>query len=324
MSQQKDNKAIVEKPKLWELCRDGEAKKVEKALRKASPSLLSRRWGPGKKTCLMWAVLAKGRQGEATVKALLDKPGVDVNARQGGGGGLTALHLAATHSSSEVVLALLKVDGIKVLGLDKEGHTALERATKAGQNKKVLNLLQELAAMEREESEEEKHKNEEGRNVKNPAEPILDQDNDEVMADADKIMKEEVDEVILEENKSLWNSCRNGDVVGVRGSLARGADVNANVDNFPCLVVAVLFQNEEVVDLLLAHPDIQVNQRDHFGGTALHATSAGTSVSLVKKILNHPGVDFEARDKLDKTPLMRGVEQGTVEGVKAIDMDAKL
>ena len=313
--QQKENEAKVEKPKLWELCRDGEAKKLEKALRKASPSLLSKRWGPGKKTCLMWAVLAKGRQGEATVKALLNKPGVDVNARQGGGGGLTALHLAATHSSSEVVLALLKVDGVKVLGLDKEGHTALERATKAGQNKKVL---QELAAMQREEFEGEKQKNEEGRNVKNPAEPILDQDNDVVMADADEKIKEEEDEVILEENKSLWNSCRNGDVVEVRESLARGADVNACMNNFPCLVVAVLFQNEEVVDLLLAHPDIQVNQRDHLGGTALHATSAGTSVSLVKKILNHPGVDFEARDKLDKTPLMRGVEQGTVEVVKAM------
>ena len=133
-----------------------------------------------------------------------------------------------------------------------------------------------------------------------------------------KKIKEEDDEVILEENKSLWNSCRNGDVVGVREFLALGADVNAIVDNFPCLVVAVLFQNEEVVDLLLAHPDIQVNQRDHLGGTALHATSAGTSVSLVKKILNYPGVDFEARDKLDKTPLMRGVEQGTVEVVKAM------
>ena len=51
--QQKENKAIVDKPKLWELCRDGEAKKVEMVLRKASPSLLSRRWGPGSKSLKM-------------------------------------------------------------------------------------------------------------------------------------------------------------------------------------------------------------------------------------------------------------------------------
>ena len=123
MSQPKEEeeKPKSEKPKLWELCRDGEAKKVEKALRKASPFLLKKRWGPGKKTCLMWAVLAKGKQGEATVKQLVNKPGVEVNARQGGGGALTALHLASTHSSSAVVLALLKADGIKVLGLDKDG-----------------------------------------------------------------------------------------------------------------------------------------------------------------------------------------------------------
>ena len=139
-----EEKPKVEKAKLWELCRDGEAKKVEKTLKKASPFLLRKRWGPGKKTCLMWAVLAKGKQGEATVKHLLNKAGVEVNARQGGGGGLTALHLASTHSSSAVVLALLRADGIKVLGLDKEGQTAFERATRAGHKKNVLNLLEEL------------------------------------------------------------------------------------------------------------------------------------------------------------------------------------
>ena len=105
---------------------------------------------------------------------------------------------------------------------------------------------------------------------------------------------------------------------GARASLSLGADVNTKEEDFPCLVVAVLFQNEEVVTLLLSSPTIQVNQQDHTGGTALHATSAGTSVGLARKLLNHPGVDFTARDKSGKTPLMRGVMQGTVEVVEAM------
>ena len=124
--------------------------------------------------------------------------------------------------------------------------------------------------------------------------------------------------VVLVEDKTFFNLCRHGDVEAVRAAMARGADVNSKEDGFPCLVVAVLFQNEEVVRLLLSSPSIQVNQQDHTGGTALHATSAGTSVSLARLLLSHPGVDFAARDKLGKTPLMKGVMQGTVEVVRTM------
>ena len=340
MSQPKgEEKPKEEKPKLWELCRDGEAKKVEKALRKASPFLLKKRWGPGKKTCLMWAVLAKGKQGEATVKHLLNKPGVEVNARQGGGGGLTALHFASTHSSSAVVLALLKADGLKVLGLDKEKQTALERATRAGHKKGVLNLLKELGDLEKEESAEDEQMlvereeatlEENDVSVERVAQQILtkyqgisnettdtNQSTEDLLTKY-KLLNKEDEEVVLEENATFWQLCRHGDVEGAKAALALGADVNTKEEDFPCLVVAVLFQNEEVVTLLLSSPAIQVNQQDHTGGTALHATSAGTSVSLARKLLNQPGVDFTARDKSGKTPLMRGVMQGTVEVVEAM------
>ena len=316
---------------------------MEKALRKASPFLLGRRWGPGKKTCLMWAILAKGKDCEATVKHLLNKPGVEVNARQGGGGGLTALHLASTHSSSAVMMALLKVDGIKVLTPDKEGHTALERATKAGHNKNVLNLLEEMGSLEKEESAEdekmlvEANEEELGRRDialqettdKNQTLEQMELERqqivDEYLEDSFYCSSEEgesdvevAEKVVPVEDETFFNLCRHGDVEAVRAAMARGADVNSKEDGFPCLVVAVLFQNEEVVRLLLSSPSIQVNQQDHTGGTALHATSAGTSVSLARLLLSHPGVDFAARDKLGKTPLMKGVMQGTVEVVRAM------
>ena len=65
--------------------------------------------------------------------------------------------------------------------------------------------------------------------------------------------------------------CRRGEVEGVRAALGRGVDVNTTdrMSNTG-LMEAALRNQEEVVEVLLAQPGVDVDYMNSTGQTALH------------------------------------------------------
>ena len=100
---------------------------------------------------------------------------------------------------------------------------------------------------------------------------------------------------------NLWESCCLGKLQMARELLLAGADPNtkAGCDNWTCLMQAIWRNHEEVVDLLLAQPNIDVNSKDIFYYTALHyACSRFTkyNVAILSKLLAVPGILLNERD----------------------------
>ena len=63
------------------------------------------------------------------------------------------------------------------------------------------------------------------------------------------------------------------------------------------------YNSEEVLALLLLHPEIDVNARDTHGQTALHTAAEQNKVNAVRLLLKHPGVDISAVNSLGDTVL---------------------
>ena len=94
-----------------------------------------------------------------------------------------------------------------------------------------------------------------------------------------------------------------GNLKEVRRALANGADVNGRgMFEKTCLMVAVDGANEPLVSLLLQQPGIQVNAKDKLGWTALHYAAKGRKV--IKLLLNFAGIDTEHTNFPGTTPLM--------------------
>merc|ERR1719509_289669 len=94
---------------------------------------------------------------------------------------------------------------------------------------------------------------------------------------------------------------------------------------------AVLCGREEVVEVLLAHPDVDVTCRGSADYTALHWACRFSSVGIVRRLLAMPGVQVDARNITGRTPLMEAVEEGgrrkeavrVMVDVEGIDLDAR-
>jgi len=79
------------------------------------------------------------------------------------------------------------------------------------------------------------------------------------------------------------------------------------------LITAASFNQEELVDLLLAQEGIEVNARGgYYGHTALHIACGKGSIACVNKLLAFPGIDVNALDQDKKTPIMWAVDQWPV------------
>ena len=118
-------------------------------------------------------------------------------------------------------------------------------------------------------------------------------------------------------NLDLFMKCRNGEVEQVRQALASGADPNStggDIVSLTLLTIAVVNNHEEVVDLLLATDGIEVNKRG--GGnnnTALHFARRG---AIIIKLLAAPGIDANALDSYNRTPIMGALDFGETEAVR--------
>ena len=150
------------------------------------------------------------------------------------------------------------------------------------------------------------------------------------------------DESILDwwgsDYRNFLDLCYDGDIEGVQAAIDNGADVNEEDDSgWTGLMWALGKRHNNVVQLLLNHPQIDVNKVDIEGACALHspafddnhegmaallarkdlttinhkkdnarspimASIHQNSVNCFKLLLTHPEVDLDTRDDYERSP----------------------
>ena len=90
-------------------------------------------------------------------------------------------------------------------------------------------------------------------------------------------------------------------------------------------MIAILSDREEVVDLLLATDGIEVNKREGGrGDTALHLACRLGRDAIISKLLAAPGIDINALDNFNSTPIMGVLDHGCPEATRLMAAAANL
>ena len=105
--------------------------------------------------------------------------------------------------------------------------------------------------------------------------------------------------------------------------LLKHADVKTNDPQIwsydrTVLMVAVTKTNTEILDALLARKDLEVNQADLEGLTALHLASYSGNIDAVRNLLAHPQLDINARNRYGYTALFCAAECSNEDSAIAI------
>ena len=133
----------------------------------------------------------------------------------------------------------------------------------------------------------------------------------------------------------LWASCRPGELQMARELLLAGADPNtkAGCNNWTCLMEAIWGSQEEVVDLLLAQPGLDVNAKNNNNSTALHYAcefdlysmdyacvirNRNRNIAILSKLLAVPEILVNERDSKGWTPIMVAIIFGKPEAVRVM------
>ena len=126
------------------------------------------------------------------------------------------------------------------------------------------------------------------------------------------------------QQNNFWDLCRLGKMKELRELLLAGAGPNTRGGRYnrTCLMEAIRANHEEVVDLLLALPSIDVNAKDNFDYTSLHyACSRFTkyNVAILSKLLTVPGILLNERDSNSgMTPIMWAICSRKPEAVQVM------
>jgi len=102
------------------------------------------------------------------------------------------------------------------------------------------------------------------------------------------------------ENQRLFNYAENDNLVGVVEVLSQGADINWQNPEWvgqTALHVASANGHTEVVKTLLFHPEIDPNIKDDFGWTPLHGASFYGNLGTIKELLKVPQLNYNAKAK---------------------------
>ena len=94
---------------------------------------------------------------------------------------------------------------------------------------------------------------------------------------------------------NLFQACTEGRLEEVRAALARGEDVNMRVGGYrrTPLMEAVTGEQEDIADLLLQQPGLDVALRDTCGNSALHLAAIRGSQGLVRRLTQAVGVRIQ-------------------------------
>jgi len=116
----------------------------------------------------------------------------------------------------------------------------------------------------------------------------------------------------LKVEMEFWKRCATGNIEAVQAAIRAGRDVNERKgDGSTGLVWAVSNKHNNIVELLLDCPDIEVNCQDRMGNTPLHAAAEVDNVFGLNLLLAHRNMaSLNFRNSEGHTPLMFAVGQG--------------
>ena len=132
--------------------------------------------------------------------------------------------------------------------------------------------------------------------------------------------------LICQKDKELFKP---EDLEEAKQLLKGGADPNANRrpyhPNIPCLALAVLKKNVELVELLLMQPGINVNQRNENENAALHfACRRGVPEAILKMLLDRPEIELNPKCMTGETPIMDAFYYGNVKAIRRLAFDSRV
>jgi ankyrin repeat protein len=84
------------------------------------------------------------------------------------------------------------------------------------------------------------------------------------------------------------------------------------------LIVAASKENNEIVKLLLEHPKINVNIQDYLERTALIVAASNKNNETVKLLLEHPNINVDIKNADGNTALMMAATEGNTENLMNI------
>ena len=118
----------------------------------------------------------------------------------------------------------------------------------------------------------------------------------------------------------LWDFCMDGKLDEVRSALARGEDVNnKDSDGWTALMSAVRESHNSIVKLLLDQPGVKTNEKDNDGFTALHWAAWKNNREAARMLLLHPTMDSANSKDIDgDTAVMRAVRRGHKEVLREL------
>jgi ankyrin repeat protein len=114
----------------------------------------------------------------------------------------------------------------------------------------------------------------------------------------------------------LHNAIRAKDIGTVEQLLNDGVNVNAKENDTAALNLAMLFDNKELVELLISS-GADVNTKDDFGTTPLHR-AARFDKSVLAELLILNGADVNAKTEVGATPLHLAAQAGSKNILKSL------
>ena len=116
----------------------------------------------------------------------------------------------------------------------------------------------------------------------------------------------------------LWELCLKGRLDEVQSALARGKDVNdKDSTGATALMCAVRGSRNSIVKLLLEQPGVKINEKITWRWTALHYAVLYNNPKVARMLLLHPTMD-SANAKDNDTAVMLAVVQGHKEVLREI------
>ena len=130
---------------------------------------------------------------------------------------------------------------------------------------------------------------------------------------------------------NIWLKLSAGNLEEVWAAFQAGGDPNTRGGraNKTCLMWAIIRGNEEMVDVLLEQPSIEVNAKDNDENTALHWACAPGNVAILNQLLAFPGILVNERDCRDWPPITRAIRFAKLDivrvmaAVEKVDLDVR-
>ena len=109
----------------------------------------------------------------------------------------------------------------------------------------------------------------------------------------------------------FWQLCQAGHLALAREAIAKGEDVNrgrGTNGNETGLMMALLYNKNSIVELLLEQPNMDLNKTDDLGHSALHYAVVSKNIDGLKLLLADPRLTTtNHKDSLGETPLMSAI-----------------